>query len=69
MLLQAIQRRDHKGATQIVAQAGQNGWNKAFVSAGTATVSGNRNPGILDDPALDYDDSAELLLLLERVGG
>jgi tetratricopeptide (TPR) repeat protein len=69
MLLQALQQRDQKGAAQIVAQAGQNGWNKAFVLAGTAIVSGNRHPGILDDPALDYDDSAELLLLLERLGG
>jgi tetratricopeptide (TPR) repeat protein len=69
MLLQAIQRRDQKSAAQIVAQAGQNGWNQAFVSAGTAIATGSRNPGILDDPALEYDDSAELLLLLERLGG
>jgi hypothetical protein len=69
MLMQAIQQRDRKGAAQIISQAGQNGWNKAFVSASTTIIEGNRNSSILDNPALDYDDAAELLLLLERLGG
>lgn len=32
-----------------------------------AILAGNRDPGLADDPALDYDDAAEILLLLERL--
>lgn len=30
-------------------------------------LHGDRDPALADDPALDYDDAAELLLLLERL--
>ena len=32
-----------------------------------AILVGNRDPALADDPALDYDDAAEILLLLERL--
>ena len=32
-----------------------------------AILAGNRDPALADDPALDYDDAAEILLLLERL--
>jgi|GEM_PF-194705 len=34
-----------------------------------AILHGVRDPALAADPALDFDDAAELLLLLERVGG
>jgi hypothetical protein len=30
-------------------------------------LRGDRNPALADDPALDYRDAAELLLLLEKL--
>ena len=33
-----------------------------------AILHGDRNPALAADPALEYDDAAELLLLLERLG-
>jgi hypothetical protein len=68
-LFQAIWQQDTRSATQINGQAGQNGWNEVFVAAVTAIIDGNRNPDILDDPGLDFDDAVELLLLLERLDG
>ena len=32
-----------------------------------AILAGNRDPALADDPALDIDDVAEILLLLERL--
>ncbi|MGZ3300534.1 MAG: hypothetical protein ACXWO3_06485, partial [Isosphaeraceae bacterium] len=32
-----------------------------------AILAGSRDPALADDPALDYDDAAEILLLLERL--
>jgi tetratricopeptide (TPR) repeat protein len=32
-----------------------------------AILAGNRDPALVDDPALDYRDAAEILLLLERL--
>lgn len=34
-----------------------------------AILDGSRNPALAADPALDYDDAAELTLLLEQLGG
>jgi tetratricopeptide (TPR) repeat protein len=67
MLNQAIQQKDNKDATQIIAAAGQRGWNETFVSVSTAIIPGEHTRRMLDNPDLDYDDSAELLLLLERL--
>jgi hypothetical protein len=32
-----------------------------------AILNGNRDPALAADPALDYDDAVELLLLLETL--
>jgi tetratricopeptide (TPR) repeat protein len=32
-----------------------------------AVLAGSRDPALADDPALDYDDAAELLLLIEKL--
>ncbi len=34
-----------------------------------AILDGSRDPALAEDPALDYDDAAELALLLERLEG
>ena len=44
------------------------GWLKALALALQAILRGSRDPSLADDPALDYDDAAEVQLLLERVG-
>jgi len=33
-----------------------------------AILQGSRDPALATDPNLDYDDAAELLLLLEALG-
>lgn len=43
-------------------------WDKALVPKLQARLDGNRDPALAADPALDYDDAAELQLLLERLG-
>lgn len=40
---------------------------KALIPALQAILFGSRDPALADDPKLDYDDVAELLLLLERL--
>ena len=39
----------------------------AFFSAFRAILAGGRDPALATDPALDYDDAAELTLLLDRL--
>jgi tetratricopeptide (TPR) repeat protein len=39
----------------------------AMISALQAILAGNRDRALADDPALGYDDAAEILLLLERL--
>jgi hypothetical protein len=34
-----------------------------------AVLNGSRDAALADDPALDYDNAAELLFLMERLGG
>lgn len=43
-------------------------WAKALISKLQAILHGSRDPALADDPALEYDDAAEVLLLLERLG-
>lgn len=43
-------------------------WLPPFVTALQALVAGQRSPSIADAPGLEYDDAAELLLLLETLG-
>ena len=39
-----------------------------LIPALQAILAGNRNPALANDPKLDFDDAAELLLLLEELG-
>jgi uncharacterized protein YbjT (DUF2867 family) len=41
---------------------------KPALCALEAIVQGSRDPALAEDPALDYADAAELLLLLEKLG-
>ncbi len=41
---------------------------KQLMQAVTTILNGSRDPALADDPALDYDDAAEILFLIERLG-
>ena len=43
------------------------GYLKPVIPKLIAICLGDRNPALADDPELDYDDAAELLLLLEAL--
>ena len=43
------------------------GYLRALIPALQAVLGGSRDPALADDPDLDYDDAAELLLLLETL--
>ena len=40
-----------------------------FIGALQAVVAGSRDPAIADQPGLDYSMAAEILLLIESLGG
>jgi riboflavin biosynthesis pyrimidine reductase len=40
---------------------------KQLIQAMVAILNGSRNPALADDPALNYDDAAEVLFLLQRL--
>ncbi|HSL82819.1 MAG TPA: tetratricopeptide repeat protein, partial [Thermoanaerobaculia bacterium] len=42
-------------------------WAPPLIPALQALLAGSRDPALAADPALDYDDAADLLLLLERL--
>jgi tetratricopeptide (TPR) repeat protein len=44
-------------------------WLKAAAPKLLAVLNGSRDPNLADDPALDYDDAAEVLFLIERLAG
>ncbi|HUT11910.1 MAG TPA: tetratricopeptide repeat protein, partial [Thermoguttaceae bacterium] len=54
--------------TQLATRPDLPRYAKALIPALQAVLAGNRDPALADDPNLDYDDAAELLLLLERAG-
>ena len=41
---------------------------KQLIQAMTTILDGSRDPALADDPALDYDDAAEILFFMERLG-
>ena len=43
-------------------------WAKAMIPALQAILCGSRDAALAEDPALEYDDAAELRLLLEELG-
>ena len=40
---------------------------QALLSALQAVAAGSRDPALADEPSLDFDDAAELLLLIEKL--
>ena len=40
---------------------------KQLIAAVDSILDGERDQSLADDPTMDYDDAAELLLLLERL--
>jgi tetratricopeptide (TPR) repeat protein len=40
---------------------------KQLIQAMVAILNGSRDPALADDPALDYDDAAEVLFLIDRL--
>lgn len=71
-ILHAIQQGSTTEAAQFLAQAAAAAspptWLKTLLPKLQAILSGNRDAALADDSALDYDDAAELLLLLEKLG-
>ena len=67
-----ISRRDTTEVTQILlhtaAAADTPAWLKAMLPNLHAILHGNRDPALATDPALDYRDAVELLLLSETLG-
>jgi hypothetical protein len=44
-------------------------WLHPFIGALQAVVAGSRDPALADQPELDYTMAAEILLLIESLGG
>jgi tetratricopeptide (TPR) repeat protein len=66
----AIERGDTTELEQDLTQSlGEDAqpWAKALFPKLLAVLHGERDPALADDPELDYDDAAELLLLLEAL--
>jgi hypothetical protein len=68
----AIRQGDTTEVPQYLAQAAAAAdtpaWLKAMLPKLHAILHGDRDPALAADPTLDYDDAAELLLLLETLG-
>jgi hypothetical protein len=52
---------------RLAADPAVPGYLAVALPALRAILAGARDPGLADDPALDYDDAAELRLILERL--
>lgn len=72
-VLQAIQSGQDKDVGQALMQLYEDPsspkWLKVLIPILQTILGGDHNPALAEDFDLDYDDSAELLLLLERLGG
>lgn len=67
---QTIQQDQIDEAIQQIAQfleQADEPWAKAMVPKLQAILRGERDPALADDPELDFDDAAELKLLLEQL--
>jgi tetratricopeptide (TPR) repeat protein len=53
---------------ELLQKADLPGYLKALIPALQAILAGARDPALAADPNLDYDDAAEVLLLLESLG-
>jgi tetratricopeptide (TPR) repeat protein len=68
--LQAVQQGAAEQAAQQLSQMlkpDSPEWAKALIPKLQAILQGSRDPALAEDAALDYDDAAELLLLIERL--
>lgn len=71
MAAQAIEQGERTKLEQFLVQftgADVQSWAVAMIPKLQAILRGERNPALADDPDLEYDDAAELLLLLEVLG-
>ena len=57
------------GLTALAEKPDLPAYLQPLIQALQAILSGNRDPALADDPKLDYDDAAELRLLLEELAG
>jgi tetratricopeptide (TPR) repeat protein len=73
LVFQAIQKGEIQTAQQYLVTTfsgpGTQDWAKAMVPKLHAILQGSRDPSLAEDPALDFDDTVELRLLLEKLGG
>jgi tetratricopeptide (TPR) repeat protein len=71
-LLGSVQQGELDEGIQFLTHVSQAGdtqqWLKAAAPKLLAVLNGSRDPNLADDPALDYDDAAEILFLIERLG-
>lgn len=72
LIAQALQAGQPEEAAGLLAQLLQEkdlpGYLQALIPALQAVLNGARDPALAEDPNLDYDAAAELLLLLEALG-
>jgi tetratricopeptide (TPR) repeat protein len=69
--IEAIAAGDISELEQYLSQQLEQGcepWARALFPKVLAVLRGARDPALATDPELDYDDAAELLLLLEQLG-
>lgn len=67
----AIQQGETDQAEELLAQIladDPEPWAEAMIPKLQSILAGDRDPSLADDPALDFDDAAELRLLLEALG-
>ena len=72
LVAQAVaQGQTNEAASALAAVLGKpdtSDYHKALGPALQRVLAGSRDPALAADPNLDYDDAAELMLLLERLG-
>lgn len=72
-VIKDIQQGEQEKPIQFLAQASQAedtpDWFKVFALKILAILQGSRDKALGDDPALYYADAAEVLFLIERLGG
>ena len=72
-VIKDIQQGEQEKPIQFLAQASQAedtpDWLKVFAPKILAILQGSRDKALGDDPALGYGDAAEVLFLIERLGG
>lgn len=71
MVLQGISEKQNQHVVEqlegLMEEENQADYLKPVILKLIAILQGERNPNIVDDPELEYDDAAELLLLLEQL--